>query len=108
MQVRNLAKSAVYLVRKLRYTVVIMKPHKLTLADINHIARLANLNPSKEQLTLYRIQLTKILDYISQIQTLATSGVSETPQVTGLYNIMRDDVIEPERTFSQEDALVNA
>ena len=46
--------------------------------------------------------------YVSKLQELPTDGVIETSQVTGLENVMREDVVDESRMFSQVEALKNA
>lgn len=74
--------------------------------DVLHIAKLANLSLSKEEVEKYQQQLSSILAYIDKLQTLDTKDTKETSQVTGLENITVDDTTEP--SLSQEEALLNA
>ena len=48
------------------------------------------------------------LAVIEQLQTVNVEGVTPTFQVTGLENVMRDDVVDENRMFSQDQALANA
>ncbi len=50
----------------------------LTPQEIDHIARLARLQLSDEQKTLYREQLSHILDYIAKLGELDTANVPPT------------------------------
>ena len=47
----------------------------LTLAQVQHIARLARLQLSPEELERYREQLSEILDYAARLQELDTTGI---------------------------------
>jgi aspartyl-tRNA(Asn)/glutamyl-tRNA(Gln) amidotransferase subunit C len=76
--------------------------------DIKHIAKLANLQPTPAQLQRLHIQLPSILQYVTKVQQLKTNQVTETSQVTGLTNIVRQDRIDPGRMLSQTEALSNA
>lgn len=67
---------------------------RLTKSEVEHVALLARLSLKKEEVDKFAKQLSSILDYVSQLQEVKTDGVSETAQVTGLENMMRDDVIE--------------
>ena len=71
-----------------------MSTKTLSIDDVRHIAQLANLSLTDEQIKVFTSQLTQVLDYINKIQQLDTQGVIETSQVTGLENIFREDVIE--------------
>ncbi len=78
----------------------------LTLAEVRHIAQLARLGLSEEEETLYRDQLTAILDYAAVLQEVDTSQVPPTATVLRLRNVMRDDMVEP--SLPREDVLANA
>ncbi len=80
----------------------------LASADIEKIAKLANLPITPEQATELTKQVGVTVHYISQLQSLPTKNVTETSQVTGLENVYREDEIDPSRTFTQEEALANA
>ena len=80
----------------------------LTLDDVRHVAKLAHLNLTDEQLETFRTQLSSVLDYMSKIQKLDTKGVVETSQVTGLENVFREDVAQDDRMLTQDQALSNA
>ncbi len=80
----------------------------LTSDDVKHAAKLANLPLSDEELALFLVQLSAILDFVGILQKIDTTGVKETSQVTGLENIFREDEIDNERIFSQDEALANA
>lgn len=76
--------------------------------DIKHVAKLANLPLTEEEMVLFAPQLLAIVDFISKLQALDTKNIKPTSQVTGLMNIFREDKIDAARTFSQEKALANA
>ncbi len=59
------------------------------------MAKLANLPLTNEEERKYGQQLDQVLDYVKQLQQVDTSGVSETNQVTGTKNIIREDKILP-------------
>jgi aspartyl-tRNA(Asn)/glutamyl-tRNA(Gln) amidotransferase subunit C len=62
--------------------------------EIKHIANLARLELTEEELEKYGGQLSDILDYIDQLKEVNTIGVEPTAQVTGLKNVLREDKIE--------------
>ena len=78
----------------------------LSQKEVRHIARLARLELTEEQETLYREQLSAILDYIAQLRELDTTDVPPTyggglPQMP-----LRKDEVRPGLT--QEELLSNA
>lgn len=84
------------------------KNNAITLSVVKHIATLAQLPLSKEKLEQLAPQLTTVINYMSKIQSLNTENIPETSQVTGLENVLREDVIEPKRTLSQQEVLSSA
>lgn len=85
-----------------------MKNTTLTPADVDKIAKLAHLVLTKKQKDELTKELGITLQYVSQLSSLPTDGVTETSQVTGLENVTREDEIDLARTFSQDAALANA
>lgn len=79
---------------------------KLTADDVRHVAELARLALSEEEVAQYTEQLSAILGYAESLQQVDTSHVPPTPYVLALENVMRDDVVET--SFSNEAALANA
>lgn len=85
-----------------------MAKSKLTKDDVIHVAKLASLPLTDEELTLFLVQLSAILDFVAKLQKIDTKGVKETSQVTGLVNVFREDEIDNERLLTQDEALANA
>ncbi len=86
-----------------------MKANSLiSVTDVKHVAKLANLPLPEESLPKLQSQLESILEYVRVVQSAKTEGVKETSQVTDLTNVWREDVVDSERAFSQEEALSNA
>jgi aspartyl-tRNA(Asn)/glutamyl-tRNA(Gln) amidotransferase subunit C len=79
---------------------------RLTLDEVRHVAELAKLHLSEEEVAQYAEQLSAILDYAQLLQTVDTSDVPPTPYVLPLENVMRADIVEP--GLSNEAALANA
>lgn len=76
--------------------------------DIKHLAQLANLELSDQELEKLSPQFSSILDLVSKIKKLNTANVPETSQVTGLENVLREDVVDESRILTQAEALSNA
>jgi aspartyl-tRNA(Asn)/glutamyl-tRNA(Gln) amidotransferase subunit C len=78
----------------------------LTRDQVEHVANLAKLGLSEEEIELYRGQLSAILEYAAILQQLDTEAIPPTATVLSLCNVMRAD--EPAASLSQEDTLANA
>jgi len=68
-----------------------------------YLASLSNISLSEESIKNITVDLENIVEYISELGELDTSGVEPTYQVTGLSNVWRKDVIEPQ--ISREELL---
>ena len=67
---------------------------KLSKDQVKKVAKLANLPLTPEEENLYSEQLSKVLDYIDQLNQVDTKGIEPTFNVTGLSNVMRKDKAE--------------
>lgn len=81
---------------------------KLKKEEIKHIAKLARLDLTPRELKKYGSQLSDILSYIEKLQEVNVDGVEPTSQVTGLEDILREDVAEDWDKREREDALRQA
>jgi aspartyl-tRNA(Asn)/glutamyl-tRNA(Gln) amidotransferase subunit C len=75
-------------------------------ADVEHVARLARLRLTDEELDRFQAQLDVILQEADKIRRLPTEGVPPTAHAVPMANVWRNDVVGP--TLSQADALSTA
>lgn len=75
-------------------------------ADVRHVALLARLALSDEQVTRLQVEINSILGHIVQMQALDLEGVEPTSHSIPLRNATRPDVVRP--GLSREAALLNA
>jgi aspartyl-tRNA(Asn)/glutamyl-tRNA(Gln) amidotransferase subunit C len=66
----------------------------IDLAKIKHIAHLSRIGITEAEAEKYSKQMTSILDYMKILNEVDTEGVEMTTQVTGLKNVMREDVVQ--------------
>lgn len=78
----------------------------ITRADVEHVADLARLHLTDEEIDRMQVQLSNILEAIETLRDVDTSHVGPTASVIQLENVMRDDVARP--PMSREAALANA
>ncbi len=64
-------------------------------ADVQHVAQLARLGLTDEELDRLAVQLNHILEAMEALRQLDTSAIPPTAQVIPLDNVMRDDVARP-------------
>ena len=78
----------------------------LSRADVEHVAHLARLGLTGEELTRLEGQLNHILEQYAKLAELDTDAIPPTAQVIELENILRDDVAAP--SLPVEAVLANA
>jgi aspartyl-tRNA(Asn)/glutamyl-tRNA(Gln) amidotransferase subunit C len=76
--------------------------------DITKLATLTNIPVTDEEVTKFSSQFDKTLQTVATLEELDTKNVEATPQVTNLQNVFREDVVDTDRMFTQEEALRNA
>ncbi len=74
--------------------------------QVNHVARLARLELSDEEVERMALELSKVLDHIEKIRELDLDGVEPTSHVIDVVNALRAD--EPRPSLSREAALASA
>jgi len=74
--------------------------------QVLHVARLARLKLSDEEVERMSGELSGILDHVERISELDLDGVEPTSHVIELENVLRPD--EPRPSLSREEALERA
>jgi aspartyl-tRNA(Asn)/glutamyl-tRNA(Gln) amidotransferase subunit C len=78
----------------------------LSRADVEHVAYLARLGLTDEELTRLEGQLNHILDQYAKLAELDTEHIPPTAQTIELENILRDDVARD--SLDPDDVLRHA
>ena len=76
--------------------------------EVEHIAELARIKLTKEELGKFQKELSSILDYINKLSKVSTSKVKPTAQVTGLKEVTRKDELEKKDKNLREKILNQA
>src|SRR5512132_4448196 len=79
---------------------------KITLAEVEQVARLARLALTDVEKEKMRRELDGILTYIDKLRAVDTQGVPPTSRAVPMTNVLRED--EPRESFPQELMLANA
>jgi aspartyl-tRNA(Asn)/glutamyl-tRNA(Gln) amidotransferase subunit C len=74
--------------------------------DIEHVAKLARLDLSAEEIVRLRTQLAQILEHAARVGEVAAADVVPTASPIPRTNVYRDDVPEP--SLPVDEALRNA
>jgi aspartyl-tRNA(Asn)/glutamyl-tRNA(Gln) amidotransferase subunit C len=79
---------------------------KLSREEVLHIARLARVSLTEEEITRLSEQLSNLLENFVVLQQVDTEGVPPTAQSVTLQSVMREDIVAP--SLPAEDILANA
>ena len=78
----------------------------LDINQVQKVAKLASLPLTEKENDKFAQELSETLDYVQKLDEVDTEGVEPTSQVTGLFNITREDVVG--ESLTQKQALQNA
>jgi len=79
---------------------------KLTAEEVRHIALLAKLGISDEEVEKFRVQLSDILGHFEELEKVDTTGLPPTAQSVNLENVLRPDEVLP--SLPVPEVLANA
>jgi len=74
----------------------------LTRKEVEHVAMLARLKLTEGETERFAEQLTAVLDYMSRLNDLDTSGVEPLAHVLPVNNVFRDDEVKAAGTDREE------
>lgn len=78
----------------------------LSEAEVRHLARLARVSVTDEEVVRLQAQLSTILEHFELLNAIDTEGVPPTAQSFDLANVEREDTSRP--SPSREELLSNA
>ena len=78
----------------------------LSRADVAHVAHLARLTLSEDEIEVFAAQLAKVLDHFQDVARLDTSQVPPTAHPLPLRNVLRRD--EPGPCLDRDEVLAGA
>ena len=67
---------------------------ELSREDLIKIVRLAQLNVDESEFDKFREKLSSVLAYVGKIGEMDLSKVEPTAHISGVHNVMRDDVVK--------------
>jgi aspartyl-tRNA(Asn)/glutamyl-tRNA(Gln) amidotransferase subunit C len=79
---------------------------RITRDDVAHVADLARLALTDEELDLFTVQLGAVLDHAEDVEALNTEGVPPTAHPLPLVNVLRDDEVRP--SLDRDEVLAAA
>ncbi len=78
----------------------------LTQEEVRHVAMLARLGLSDDEVERMRTQLGDLISYINMLDAVDTSSIAPTAQILSQSNILREDTARP--SLTSEDVFRNA
>ena len=78
----------------------------LTRDEVLHVARLARVGLTEEDVTRFRQQLSQILDHFESLSRIDTEGVPPTTHTLPLEGVMAPDEVRP--SLTHDEVLANA
>lgn len=76
--------------------------------DIRHVAKLARLALTEDEVATYGAQLGSLMTHVDALADLDTAEVPATAQVVPSRNVQRPDAVRPETVLPRERILQNA
>ncbi|KKU09396.1 MAG: aspartyl/glutamyl-tRNA amidotransferase subunit C [Candidatus Woesebacteria bacterium GW2011_GWB1_45_5] len=78
---------------------------KLKKSDVLHVAKLAKLKLTEEEIEKFTPQLSNIVDFVGQLSEVDIKGIDPTSQTTGLENVYRKDEARSSQGLTQDEAI---
>lgn len=79
---------------------------RITKDQVKHVAHLARLSVTEEEVELFTEQLDAIIGFAEQLNELNTEGIEPTTHVLDVKNVLREDVVK--ESLNRSDTLKNA
>lgn len=82
------------------------QPRRLTRGEVAHVAALARLELTEEELELFTGQLAQVLEHAADVAVLDLAGVEPTVHAVEMTNVLRPDQVRP--CLDREEVLAAA
>ena len=79
---------------------------KITAQEVSHVAKLARLHMSQQEIEAMAKQLDDILTYVAKLNELDTESIVPTTHAISIVNAFREDEVKP--SLGREKTLANA
>lgn len=76
--------------------------------DVKHIAHLARIGITDEEVEKFQKDIGAILDYVKELEEVDTDAVEPTSHVTGIENVMRRDEVREKIPQDSKKKLIEA
>lgn len=79
---------------------------RISKEEVKHVANLARLSVSEEEVDMFTEQLDAIIGFAEELNELDTDHIEPTTHVLELKNVLREDTVK--ESVTREEALKNA
>jgi aspartyl-tRNA(Asn)/glutamyl-tRNA(Gln) amidotransferase subunit C len=79
---------------------------KITPQEVSHVAKLARLHMSQQEIEAMAKQLDDILTYVAKLNELDTESIVPTTHAISIVNAFREDEVKP--SLERKKTLANA
>ena len=79
---------------------------RITRDEVAHVAKLARLDVTDEELEMFTGQLAAVLEHARDVEALDTQGVPPTAHPLPIQNVFREDVVQP--SLERDEVLAAA
>ena len=98
---------AIFIIALKLYFLKMPENKKISLEEVEHIAELARIELTKKEKEKFSDELSDVLGYVEQLQEVDTKNVELVSQVTGLVNVVREDISEDFREDGRKIIISN-
>ena len=67
----------------------------LSREEILKISELAHIRLAEDEVEKFRDQMSSVLDYVGQLSDVDVQGIEPAAHISGVSNVLRDDVVMP-------------
>jgi aspartyl-tRNA(Asn)/glutamyl-tRNA(Gln) amidotransferase subunit C len=78
----------------------------ISIQEVEHVAKLARLDLTEEEMKLFVEQLSKIIDNFSELSSVDTTGIEPLAHALPIVNVLRED--EVHESLGREKLMANA
>lgn len=79
----------------------------LSAEEVRHIALLARIGLSEEEIPVYQKDLSAVFDFFKELEQVATEGVEPIRHITGSVDVVRKDAVDDFGASQKEKIMKN-
>ena len=80
----------------------------LSREEILKISELAHIKLADDEIETFRDQMSSVLEYVGQLSHVDVKGIEPAAHISGVSNVLRDDVVMPTDSATRQALLEEA